>query len=98
VASRQPGHILNHVFEDGDVLAVPASENLHVLQRMLSIVTLASAVGQALRPNEDGVSRGAELGGDILALWATNHELLLVFCLVVQVVSVHIAAVLLCGH
>ena len=37
----QPDHILDHVLEDWYELAIPAAEDLHVLQHVLAVVALA---------------------------------------------------------
>jgi len=71
----KPGHVLNHVLEYWHVLTVSSSEDLDVLERMLTVVTLARSVGHVLRPNKGGVPSAAYLYCDFLPLMALNHEL-----------------------
>lgn len=66
---------MNNIVKARDKGAITASENLHILQGVLSVVTLSSFVGQVAGPDQNGVSSGAHLHIDILATVALDHEL-----------------------
>lgn len=44
----EPGHVLDQIAKHSDILAIPSTEDLHILQHVLSVVALAGGVGHVL--------------------------------------------------
>ena len=83
------------VIEDGDELSILASEDLHILEGVLTVVALAGTVTKSLRPDQDSVTVRSCLDLDVLALVASDHELGPFEALLVEVVHIDVSIGLL---
>ena len=63
------------VVEYGHKLALLSTKNLHILQTVLTIVTLARGVGEVVGPDKDCMGVNVGLDANFLSLGALNGEL-----------------------
>lgn len=98
LAVGKPANIVNRVVETRHERAVSPTENLDVLQRVLSIITLSGLVGVVLGPDQNSVAGRAEIRVDLLTLGTLDHELRLGRHLRIQIKSVDDTDVIFSRH
>jgi hypothetical protein len=98
LAVGQPANIVNRVVETRHERAVSPTENLDVLQCVLSIITLSGLVGVVLGPDQNSVARRAEIRVDLLTLGTLDHKLRLGRYLRIQIKSVDDTNVIFSRH
>ena len=74
LARFYPVHIINHILKDRDKLSFSATENLHILQAVLAVITLARSIRHVLRPDQGCVASRVYTNSDLLPLMTLNHE------------------------
>jgi hypothetical protein len=83
------------VVENGHKLTLLSTKNLHILQTVLPIVTLARRVGEVVGPHKDSMGINVGLDANFLPLGALDGELGSFKRLLIQVIDIHCSICLL---
>lgn len=86
------------IVENGNKLSISSSEDLCILECVLTVVALSRLVKLVLRPDEDSMTSRADHCLDLLSTRTLDHELGAVDGSLVKVVEKHSSVVFLLSH